>query len=63
MSVKKSRKKKRVNIERSFRGIVKLSSQEINKWRKDIGINKKIFSEKEIIKQRLLEKRICKLGL
>src|SRR3989338_7011893 len=53
----------RLNIASRFRGIIKMSSQEIDEWRKNLAINKKVFSGEAIKKQKRLEARMRELGM
>lgn len=53
----------RLNVASRFRGIVKMSSQEVNEWRKSLAESKKLFSFDATKKQQKLEKRMRVLGM
>ncbi len=53
----------RLNVASRFRGIVKMSSQEVNEWRKSLAESKKLFSFDAAKKQQKLEKRMRALRM
>ena len=53
----------RLNVASRFRGIVKISANEIAEWRKNLATSKKSFSGEAIKKQKRLEARMRELGM
>ncbi len=53
----------RLNVASRFRGLVKMSSQEIDEWRKNLVESKKVFSEHALKKEKKLQTRMRELGM
>lgn len=53
----------RLNVASRFRGIIKLSSQELSEWRKNLVTSKRFFSEQAAKKEKKLQARMRELGM